>query len=653
MRSKVTVVLLFLNVVLFYYIFQYERPWRAERAQLEARRRVLGSEAAGIEAFSRTSPTAPTVAAEKRGETWWLTQPFEWPANPNAIARILNELQFLEHETSFAAADLGKTGQSLADYGLNEPALTFSFRSGGRDFALRVGDRTEIGNRLYVLSPDSARVHVVNRGLADTLSLSVDQLRTNSIFTIPVFEVRSLAMQTAAPANLRIRLRREGPRWLFETPILARAHKTEVELAINRLNSLQARRFLDAREADLTRTGLASPQLRITLEGNARRESLLIGQPVASSAPAPNGPNAAVEVFAKIEDKAAVFVTSVPVRLLEILRTAQESLRDPRVLDFEPSAVTSLTLAAPDQPELNLQRLEQAREGWQLVVRGAAGEAPRTQPADAEIVNDLLKRLQLLSATRFLSDAPSAADMENFGFNRPVREFTLNLRSGGGLRGEDASTLTLQLGAQPGERSTAYARMTNAPFVYQVDPDLIVDVPVTPLHFRERLMRELPEGTRITRVLLTDLADNTLLVNKTAPAEGAVTAESIVTGETDEARRTALTALLQQLRSLRAKRFVAESFERERVLANDSSVAWRYRLDLTLTLTGGAAQSVTSTLFLTERLGGTTQLAGTEEFNGVTFEVAQPLLDALFTLTYGAQHDPGPATSEAPPPSGG
>ena len=59
MRSKVTVVLLFLNLILFYYIFQYEQRWRAERAQLEERRRVLGPESATIERFTRTSPTAP------------------------------------------------------------------------------------------------------------------------------------------------------------------------------------------------------------------------------------------------------------------------------------------------------------------------------------------------------------------------------------------------------------------------------------------------------------------------------------------------------------------------------------------------------------------------------------------------------------------
>ncbi len=645
MRSKVTVVLLFLNVVLFYYIFQYEQRWRAERAQLEARRRVLGPETATIERFTRTSPSAPTLAAEKRGDTWWLTQPIEWPANPNAIARVLSELQLLEHQTSFAVADLAKGGQSLADYGLAAPAMTFTFSAAGRDYALRLGDRTEIGNRLYVLSPDGSRVHVVAREVADHLGLDAAQLRSDSVFTIPVFEVRSLAVQTAPPANLKIRLRREGPRWGFETPILARADKARVEGAATALHGLQVRRFVEARDADAGRTGLETPQLRVTLEGNARRETLLLGAPVDPAAAADGAP---VELFARFEEKAAVFVTAVPPRLLADLRGAQENFRDARVLDFEPSAATAVTLSAPGRAELNLQRLD-LRDGpaaWQLVVRAGGGQAPATLPADPGVVDELLRKLQGLTATAFASDAPTAADLEDFGFNRPELVVTLSLSRGGGPRGADPMSLVLEVGARPGERSTVHARLAGSPFVYRIEPDLLTDVPVEPRHYRQRLLRELPEGTRVTALVLTDLADGREIVRRTAPAEAALTDETIGAGE-PAPRQAALAALLRQLRSLRAKSIHAESFNASGTTWEGAPAPWRYRLDLELSLTGGAAQTVTSRLFTTARLGGTVQLGGTDElFGGITVELTQDLVDALFTLTYAAEHDPGPP--EAP-----
>ena len=125
MRTKVTLVLLFLNVALFFFIFQFERRWRTEESWKEARRRVLGAEAADIRSLEITGGTH-VLALAKRGDTWFVTSPLEWPANPNAINRILTELQFLEHETSFNVADLAKSGLTLANYGLDQPRLTIT-----------------------------------------------------------------------------------------------------------------------------------------------------------------------------------------------------------------------------------------------------------------------------------------------------------------------------------------------------------------------------------------------------------------------------------------------------------------------------------------------------------------------------------------------
>ncbi|MDI1319450.1 MAG: DUF4340 domain-containing protein, partial [bacterium] len=460
MRSKVTVVLLFLNVVLFFYIFQYEEKWKAELKTLEARRRVLGPEAASIDSLARTSRTGVTVKIVKRGESWWLTQPYDWPADQNALHRIVNELQFLEHETSFAVADLAKSSQTLADYGLEQPALTLTFTAAGQAYTLKIGDDTKIGNRLYVLSPDGTRIHVVGRSLADSINLGLEELRAPSIFSIPVFEVRSLNVQTAAPSNLKVRLRRDAAsRWSFESPINARASKSAVEVTLTTLiNNLIAKNFLDAANPRLEKAGLEAPALRVTLEGNARRETLLIGNPLPGNAAeravpgtstglpatgsAPAGPAPAdVEYFARIEDKSAVFTAVIPQPLIDVLRAAQEALRDPRVLDFEPGTVTAVTLTAPGQPELGLQRLEAAAgasTGWQVVTR-VAGQAPLTSTADTKTVEELLQKIYLLAVQvidghpKFLSDAPSAADLENWGFNRPERALTLNLNTGGGV----------------------------------------------------------------------------------------------------------------------------------------------------------------------------------------------------------------------------
>lgn len=653
MRTKVTLVLLLLNVVLFYYISHFEIGLTEKLPG----KNVYGSEVASIDSFSRKDRTGVPLMMEKRGSTWWLTKPYEWPANPNAVSDILSELQHLNHETSWTVAEAEKNGRTLATYGLADPALTFTFGSGGKNYETKIGDINNSGNLLYLLPPDGQRIHVVGSSLLDKLGLSLDRLRSPSIFSIQMFEVRSLSIQT----NSKVRLRRDGDRWALEAPIQTRANKNAVGTTINELNSLQALKFLEARDAaDQALTGLSTPTLRVTLEGNARdgnsrSETLLLGRPVADTdlTPRTDSDTSArpTVYYAKFVDKPAVFTTAVSSGLLETLVGAQEKLRDKLILDFDPPTVTAITLAAPGPgTELSLHRLEAATgtETWQMITRNRNGLPPQTTPADAIVVAELLKKLAQFSANKFLSDAPSEADKENYGFNRPERIITLSLSSGGGPHSTEASTVTLQIGLKPEERGVAYAMLPNTTFVYEVDPAILDYTPVDTRQFRQHMLRELPESARINAVTFSETDNATPLyhhqLGENESWEKALSTESA-------ARQKALIALLVQLRSVRAQRFVTESFNPDHAESAGITHPWKYRLEATLALPGGngVAQTSNTVLLLTDRLDSTTLLAGSAEF-GVTFAVTQEMLDALFVLTYGEKHDPGaPAKPETPP----
>ena len=150
-------------------------------------------------------------------------------------------------------------------------------------------------------------------------------------------------------------------------------------------------------------------------------------------------------------------------------------------------------------------------------------------------------------------------------------------------------------------------------------------------------MRELPSGARLTTLRLTDLATNQSVFDITLDDAGRPPATA--------PQAPALTTLVAALRTLRAKHFPQDGFT-EKVLLLGEDRPWRYRLDATLALPGaavGAPAPVTS-LLLSDRFGGTQQLAGSQEFNAV-FELEQSAVDALWSLTYRA--DPGPAPAPA------
>lgn len=642
MRTKVTLILLFLNVALFFFIFRFERQWRTEDSWREARRRVLGVEAADIRSLEIAGGGRKLTLA-RRGDAWFVTQPFDWPANTIAVSRIVTELQLLEHETSFYVRDLVKNGQSLADYGLDQPKLVVTFTSGGGEVGgadtppkttvLRLGDSTKDGVRLYLLSPDGERIHVVSQSLAHSLALTFDEIRSDAIFTIPVFEAKSLNLQTAAPASLRIRLRRDGSRWTFETPIIARASKTATELVVSDLGALRVKTFVTQNPPSTL--PVDKPSLRISLEGNNRRETLVLGDALGTTAiPQSAATQPDIEYYAQLDGRPALFTVAIPARLKEKLDLAQDKLRETRLLEFDTAAVTAITLTAPNQPPVTLQRLETGassteQAAWQIVLRSDGAKGPQTLPADRAAVARLLEQLSLLSAKKFQSDAPRDADLEAWGFNRPEREVSVTLPG--------AAPQTLQIGVAAQRDALAYARLAISPSIYAVDADILREMPVAPRAWRDRVLRDLPAGARITALKLIDLNDNKVLLDATIDSTGHPTEST--------PGAPAVQAILAQLKTLRAKSFVQDQFVDKVVVGGDER-PWRFRLDATITLTGGAGeQTSTTSLFLSPRVGGDRQLAGSPEFNAV-FEIEQPLLDALWTFTE-APRDPGPPTADS------
>jgi hypothetical protein len=642
MRTKVTLVLLFLNAALFFFIFHFERDWRTERAALEVRRRVLGPEAADIRSLSVTGPATGSYRLERRGDAWYLTQPLEWPAKAAAVDRIVRDLQFLEHETIFSVRDVIKNGQSLATYGLDHPKLVLTFTSGGPDTTgvapvtttLKIGDVTTDGQRLYVLSPDGSHIHVIGRELAESLAQTPTQLVADTVLTIPPYEARSLSLRSVGTASAR--LRRDGSRWSFESPIPARADKNAVELAVNGLDALRVKSFLPASAAVLPPG--AEPAMRLTIEGDNRSETLSLESAVDGGPVGGAAPPADREYYAQLEGRPAVFTVVIPGPLMSTLRNAPEDLRDRHVLDFDPAAVTAIVLAAPDRnlPELTLQRLEAPagaadRAGWQLI--GAADSARGPQPiaADRAAVQRLLTQLAQLTAQNFQSDAPQDADLEKWGFHRPERQITLTLA--GAAAG---SPLVLQIGQTTPPDRYAYALQPTTQSVYAVDPAILNETRVDPLAWRDRQIRTLPAGAKITSLRLTDLAKGAVLLDWKAGASAA----------------PAVNDLLAALAALRAQSFVSDHFTDGVKAVDGQDRPWRYRLDASISLLAGAGgeQTSTSTLWLTERLKGDQQLAGSTEFN-VVFAVEQPVIDALWTLTYGSR-DPGPLPEPAAAPAG-
>lgn len=659
MRTKITLFLLLLVATLALFIVYIEPEWDADLRFEENRLLVLGAEATDIDFIRITSANGPDgLELVKVGGAWELTEPVHWPANPFAVNRILSQLQFLERETSFSVGDIRSSGQTLADFGLEPPEIVLAFRTSGEIRELKIGRVTDIGNRLYLLAPDGERIHVVNRSLLDSLSIGFENLRSNSVFSTPVFEIQSWNLQIRSAGNLRVRLTRREDDWIFETPILARADRAAVESTLSQIVDLKIKSFVGGEGADLNLLGLVNPDLRLTVEGGGSRQAVLIGNPVVGA------DAGAHEFYAKKENNDTVFTVEIP--FLDTLRTAQISLRERRLFSLEADRLQSIAISRGEDEAVTLQKLENGV--WQVVSRGA-NQSLLTMPGDQDTINRLVEDLlwvQALPELGFVSDAPSAADLERFGLSVPL--WTIEVRARPEKPGgpnpattpnTESITETLLIGGFEGtETDYVYAKMDGAPSVYLIRSDILRYLRTKPVSYRDRTLQDLPEGARITRLVISRFgtADVVFAAELTSPE--ASWASSLATLP-DEIRDSA-ESLVGNLRDLRARVFLDDEFT-PYVTLGGRQRPWTYLLEATIVLAGApASQTTPFRLYLAEVTGGSTLVAGTPD-PGLLFETEQGFADAFGSLVFD-RFDPGeppevripepnPPTPEDPAPS--
>jgi hypothetical protein len=389
-----------------------------------------------------------------------------------------------------------------------------------------------------------------------------------------------------------------------------------VELAINNLEALRVRSFIPG-----PTSSAAGAALRITIEGNSQSETLFL----QGEAPGGAGKGATL-YYAQLEDlskaggRSILFTVEVPDVLMQTLVTAADALRDPRILDFDPSAVTAVGLHAPRSADVVLQRLDTGTSGsgWQMVVAADGGGMAHPIPADAAAVQHLLAELAALTKLDIKSDSPTDADRENWGLTQPERRITLTLGS---------TSLALDIGRAGSRDPVVYGQVANALSVYTLSAEVLRDTPVSPGDWRDRHLLSLPGTAKLTAAVLVDLETSQPVWAWGSAAGPRVPAD----------REATLAALGAAVRDLRAVRFESGTFNP----ASSGQGPWRYRLDATFALPGGGGGDTASvhSILLTARMGGTEQWGGAQEF-GAVFRLAQPLIDALWRLTYG-DRDPG------------
>jgi hypothetical protein len=492
--SRTTVVLLLANLIAFGLV------WRAMSGQTTA-------------AVSQTQlfPANPArialaegparVLLEKRPAGWRVLEPFEWPANVWSVQRLIDELRFISPESGFDVAEVTANGASLKDYGLAPARWTVKVTGdAGAAVEVKVGVQPST-RRHFLLTEDGRRIVPLPDAMAAALGASAESYRVDRIFEIADFEARAVSVRqrekdvetvTALVAEARPRAGRrvQMPEWRFEAPYDTPADPDATVRAVAALANLRVAKFADLAE---DATGLGAPALRLALEGNARRQVLLVGRA------APGQPQL---LCAKLEDNAAVFL--IEARELREWMTPRATLADTRPADFDPALVTGFTVSAGGRT-ITLHRLDGLGDETRWEIPVAPGStATKRREADARLVGRFLAGLSQLRATR----RPPAV---TGGLTLPaVRE---------PVAGATGQTVELEFGAErivlgftddpDNGAGTRLVHAKGSPLAAVCDVSFLDGghQNVEPSAWRRRTVAALPQGARVSGLRLTARAD--------------------------------------------------------------------------------------------------------------------------------------------------
>ena len=332
-----------------------------------------------IDRVSIKSDKGQTTIAAKQGDRWQQTQPDTVPADEAEISGITSNLASLEVQRV-----VDEQPADLKQFGLNPARIEVSFRQGGKDHTLLLGQKTPTGGDMYALVSDKPRVFIVASYLDSIFNKSPFDLRDKTILKFDRDKADRLEIETA---DRTVKIAKHGADWRLTAPVDARADFNAIESLLGRLNSTPMKAITsntpDAKA--LKEYGLETPVVTARVGAGSAQASLALGKAAADGT-----------VYARDLSRPMVF--TVETALADELKKPADDLRIKDLFDARAFNTTRLEIVRGGQT----LTFEKDKDAWKQIT-------PAPKAADTAKVEAVLAALTGTRATGF-ADKPPALD---------------------------------------------------------------------------------------------------------------------------------------------------------------------------------------------------------------------------------------------------
>jgi hypothetical protein len=600
MRFRTTLLLIVLNLITFFFLLRQESPFEINPLSDTS---VLGILPRGLEQLSgisvEGSQQEEAYSIERDGDSWKIVQPFEWIANPFAVRRMLARMESTRTSIRFKLSEIQERDQSLADFGLDEPVLTVDLSFDDEVFRYRFGAPVEIGNKMYLLSPDSEEIWVVDSTILRPFLIEMENLRSENLFSIPVFEVRSLLVEFADDDDRR-RFTRKEDRWIIDAPFVANGNLERVESSIDGLIR-QSVSIIESVDESQVIPDNFNTYARFELVGNRRSSTLLVGQYTVNGQPNPD------LFLGRFEGSDTTFL--IPSVVIDWWREAHMVLRERRIFDFDPELITAFEVETISDSLDRLRLLKLENNQWKAY-SGENSLQAVDYSVDVEVILTQLSRLSDLVALQFYSDSPTQEELIELGLTEPTMRVL--------VEGDSQKSLIVGATVNGVDR---YVKLDDSDSVYVVASDVLETLGTDPLDYRLRRLQL--DETVFNYFEIEELETGRIITNAQPGSLQSTAFQELDAEDAEAAERS----ILAQFNEFKAGEFLAGDFSDEGFQENGITVPWAFKLRLSANSDFSASYDI----WMSKRLAGSRQYAFLEkQALGVNFR--QELIDSLFPL---------------------
>lgn len=363
---------------------------RTTKADDDADRKLLEVPTSDVKRIVVTPAEGDRLVFERvegKPSDWRIVEPVRAPADGFKVDDLVREV-----------TELRSRGQvEPGDKGVDQPQYTIELTHGpnSETTVVKVGNRSPVGDMLYVRLADEQKADVVSASIIDQLEKQGADYRRVRLLDVSNDRINSLAI-AEGDKTLRLEKSAADDKWRIVEPKEMPGDDAQVSALLTAVTGLDAVKFVAEDAGNAAAYGLARPTMTVTFTTEPPAQP---STGPAATKPA-TGPSAAdtttirfgrpdvqkQNVYAMVSESGPI--VTVANADLEGLKKSPLDLRDREVLDLEADSVSRITLsidrAATTQPtsqpaekrELVLERRSEVLE-----VGPPAPDAPASAPA--------------------------------------------------------------------------------------------------------------------------------------------------------------------------------------------------------------------------------------------------------------------------------